>query len=1033
MSSHEKIAWKLVDNSVTSRMIDNSFIYKFVPSRIQKRTKILNTELKRYSVRNYKEYVNLKTTLLQNLVENNDTDNSGDLSDILDYDIIYNNTAARNEYIAKNSNKYFHISDKEFVTNKNQRNKQDKNRQEQTKCNTKKPSKLQLSSKEHINIGWQSIVKKDNTLDSLHNVTQTNASNDEENFFKDEDHQDYVVQSNNISLHSISDSENNIISDTMKSENGQRQNDENSNIVTNKLSSQSNVIFNKTKSIVDNASQNYKEQNISLNESNTEQNTCYKINSSKSTISETNIVFKLEDSNELNEINENSITMKNFNNTHVNRRSLENVRKNLISVLEETDSTNNNNKNIKKNKTKDELNCDQSFLDFINSDTSIQSSTPLKKTQIEVINTQNSLSNALFINQQKYCTHVKDLQNKSIEHEQLNLKSPTSFLIDIAEEILVSPCQCKKITIQKETDKLKNSKDIKETHLKYYDNDLENNKKQNNKKTEKFSVKMKNFSQLNQTDKDTKLIYSISQEDEVDKTKEDNINLKVKSENSCNIQIQQLISSKENCIKNEHLKSYDIVEEENSKEVTKSSKKKKINNSSKLDKDKNKEIYSINHEDKIQSTKPRDLYDSQRQQLPSLKKSSIKSRYSESNILEVQNDRKINESSEEEEAKDLSRCSEIDKNTERHLINHKDEMNFMKSGDLHNAQKQQLPTIIHSKLINKQSKIINEKIDDIDNMEKINNSDSDTNIINEDIPVKNNILMNSSINCDINNWQKGMANTKEINDISMTLETDIEEDNTNYLSPQSKKRLQQQATLNLVIYNESSENDDDETKLSIESSKNRIDSSHTDHTDKDNIFENDETIHTSKKTDINGPCNTESCEDIHLSSEETILVSEEITEYSTILQEKVKKKIKHKVLSTTKFICENNLFNNKKNKRSAHKIQNCENICNDKSSLLDKENNIYNKNNQRDKANNYDDNETKLSIESSKNRVDSSHIINHSDKDNIFENDEITYVSKKTECKFVNVSKHERSTTRNSYTKPNISFYYKPHNVNNSK
>jgi hypothetical protein len=1030
MSFDEKIAWKLVDNSVTSRMIDNSFIHKFVLSRIRKRTKILNTELKRYGVRNYKEYVDLKTTLSRNLVEDNDTDNTGYLSDILDYNIIYNNTAARNKYIAENTNKYFHISDEQFVANKNQKNKQDKNRL-QTKHNTKKPSKLQLSSKKHINIGWQSIIKKNrNTLDCPHNVTQINASNDEENFFKGEDHQDYLVQSNNISLYSISDSEDNIISGIMKSENKQKQNNENSNIITNELSFQNDVIFSGMKSIVNNVSQNVsqndKEQNTSLNESNIElQSLDYKINSSKSTNSETNIVLKLEDSNELTEINENSITIKNFNNIHVNRRSLENVRKNLISVLEETDSTNNNNKNIKKNETKNELNCDQPFLDLINSNTSIRSSTPLKKTQIEVINMQNSLSNTLFINQEKHCTHIEDLQNKFVEHKQSNLKSPTSFLIDIAEEILVSPYQCKKITIQKETDKLENSKqDMKETHLKYYDNDLENSKKQNNRKTEiteKFSIKMKNSSQLNQTDKNTKLIYSISQEDEVDKIKEDNINV-VKSENSCNIQIQQLISSKKNRIKNGHLKSCDnIVEEENSKEVMKS-KKQKIN-TSQLDKDKNKQISSINHEDKMQSTKPKDLYDSQRKQLPSLKKSPIKSKYSESNILKMQDNRKVSESSsEKEEAKNLSRCSEIDKNTDRYLINHKDEMNFMKSEDLYNTQKQQLPTVIYNKLINKQCKIINEKIDDIDNMEKIDNTDSGTNIINEDIPVKNNILMNSSINCDVDNWQKEMANTKEINDISMTLETDIEEDNTNYLSPQSKKRLQQQATLNLVVYSESSENDDDETKLSIESSKNRIDSSHINYSDKDNIFENDETTHASKKTDINDSCNTESYENIHLSNKETVLVSEEITEScSPILQEKVKKKTKYKVLC------------NNKNKKSTHKTQNFENIYNDKSSLLVKKNSIYNKNNQRNEANNYDG-ETKLSIEFSKNRVDNPRI-NHNDKDSIFENDETSHISKKTnnECKFVNESKRERSTTRNSYVKPDISFYYKPRNVNSSK
>ncbi|XP_012057777.1 PREDICTED: uncharacterized protein LOC105620909 [Atta cephalotes] len=49
MCSHESITWTITNNSVMDRMLENSLIHKFRPSRkIRKRTKLLNTEIKKH-------------------------------------------------------------------------------------------------------------------------------------------------------------------------------------------------------------------------------------------------------------------------------------------------------------------------------------------------------------------------------------------------------------------------------------------------------------------------------------------------------------------------------------------------------------------------------------------------------------------------------------------------------------------------------------------------------------------------------------------------------------------------------------------------------------------------------------------------------------------------------------------------------------------------------------------------------------------------------------------------------------------------
>ncbi|RLU14987.1 hypothetical protein DMN91_012874 [Ooceraea biroi] len=944
--SHEAITWITVDNNVTDRMIDNSFIHKVRWSQIRKRTKILNAELKRHGVKNYKQYVHLKTTLLRDMAEDTDTDNI-DLSDV-DYDVIHSTPAARTKYIAKykteNLNKYILNSEEDFQPVKRKKSVKRKSKSSQTsdkskpsRTESKEPSKSQ-SPKKHANICWKIIKNNKDTSYTFHTATQASASNDEENLFKDENHDYLEARSNNRSLTLFN----------MKSRGGRtRKNDENCNVVVDELCSPNDGIFNKKKPVVENGPQNYTAQDASLNKSNIESRRSHNnMHLSKSTNLESSyntsdIVLKWEDSftNELTEIsNEDLINTKNFSNKRMTRKSsqVESVRKNLISVLEEMDSTRNDKDGVKKNKSvKDQSNCDQSPPAVISFS---RSSAPLKTSQINVTDVQGSLSSVLLPNQRKCPTNDEDLESRLVENEQSNLKSPTSFLADIAEEILTSPRTNKKITAQKEVKavKLGNSKqDMKEKHTRCHDSGLEDSGEENSKEAGTFSDEMRNSSRLDQNDKDARQMKPVTQED---KTEEDTDFVKSKSPR--NIEIR--LSSEESCIKDRHSKSYDdIVKGQESKEMRKSPKK--INNSSKLNKDKDAES-------KRHSTKSEESYDSQEQRLLSPRRSPTRSKCTKShdnNNLGMQNGRKVSESSLEEEVKDPLRSNEVDKNAEIYSVNnsHKDETDFVKSED--SPKQQSLPKITCTELINKKYKIINKNSNDVDsNIKKTDNVDNNIDIISADVPIKNATLIACSpaINDDADSWPKKMANTGEINnDVSMTLETD-EEDNTTYLSPQSKKRLQQQATLNLIVYSESSESDD-ENNVTIERPKRRIDSSDESHSSEDDTPKNDETTYASKENDINGSRSKDSDEDT--SSEETTPVSEEINKSNStgIMQERMKKK----TVSPAKLTSEDNFLKSNGDENSLEKTQNCGNVYNDESSLLDKEN-IYNKNKQRDRV-----------------------------------------------------------------------------------
>ncbi|KYQ51003.1 hypothetical protein ALC60_09897 [Trachymyrmex zeteki] len=244
------------------------------------------------------------------------------------------------------------------------------------------------------------------------------------------------------------------------------------------------------------------------------------------------------------------------------------------------------------------------------------------------------------------------------------------------------------------------------------------------------------------------------------------------------------------------------------------------------------EIHSINHEDRTHFVKSENLCDVQKQQLSP--KENIKDVHSKSynNMLD-KNNRQTND---EEEENNFFQLNQVDKNAKMHLINQEDKT-YMKQ-DTHDTQKRQtsLPKIMCTEILNKKYKLTYKK----DNV------------------VKNIVDHNTD------NLQEAEVNEEEI-ETPMALETDNEENNMNYMSPQTKKRLQQQATLNLVVNSDSSESDDE--YVTTKTSQKHIDSSNTSYCSEDDNLNNDE-INCAPKQNI-CICKKATSEEIKLDSTNT--------------------------------------------------------------------------------------------------------------------------------------------------------------------
>jgi len=570
---------------------------------------VLNAEIKKYRVKNYKHYVELKTNVLRSFTHDTDTNDSSSLSDV-DYDIIYSSPSKQAKYVTKNFERYRFTSEEDYEGCKNEGDKNVKCKKKSRARNTKskKKSRARIQTRKSprvntalsINTGWQEVVKESSSVSQLHKQIHTNSLDNEENL-EDNDH--FKAQSSKQSLSSRFSSQNSI-SDVMKSEN-MRKNHKDSNAMDNESSFEDNTISNKTKPVNERKLQNYKQTNQSvatINESNTEfishgshyQSSLSQLTNLENSNNSDNVLnslVKSEDSNSNKSaaINESSINVKNYDNTCVNHKSelLRNVKRNLIFSLEKADSTNHD-KDIKTdNSVEDELNYDQLLPDITNLN---QHSTPLKKTQTNV--SKDLSSDALSQDHQKDSGIDDDSQDRFVKIKRFNKNSTSRNVEENMEKVAYSSPQLKKINevVDEKIDEIdENFKEVvKDAHLKFNNDIMETSGEQISKgQNESSEEKMKNSPQLNQID----VNIEINQEDEKDKH--------VKVEDSNDIQ-NQLLSPKQDCTKETHSESCSLIQEEEDEKIKKPAEKEEISfqlnkvNNSEI----NAEISSINHKGK---------------------------------------------------------------------------------------------------------------------------------------------------------------------------------------------------------------------------------------------------------------------------------------------------------------------------------------------------------------------------------------------------------------------------------------------------
>lgn len=169
MESNE-ITWKLVPNTVASRMIDFSLIHKLVPSRkIRQRNKAMNIAIKQFqSLKSYSQYIKMKTSILRNLSDDSETDDNVSFTED-DYSILYKSDLSLTDYIMQMSNKNEKYTyESEFETNKD-------NIVSNSKTKKTYIEKRKRKSSETINLGWQKIVKK-RIKDSSFETKKTNIN-----------------------------------------------------------------------------------------------------------------------------------------------------------------------------------------------------------------------------------------------------------------------------------------------------------------------------------------------------------------------------------------------------------------------------------------------------------------------------------------------------------------------------------------------------------------------------------------------------------------------------------------------------------------------------------------------------------------------------------------------------------------------------------------------------------------------------------------------------------------------------------------
>lgn len=565
MCSHESIAWEITDNSVADRMIDNSLIHKFRPSRkLRRRTKVLNTEMKKhYGMADYKHYVELKTSVLRNLANDTDTDDNSSLTDV-DYDIIYSSPSKQAKYVAENSKRHIFSSEEDCEGCKRKSIKgQTESRNSSTKrrVQTRKSSRMKHSmvSKKRTNVGWQEVTKKNSIIPYLRK--QMHISDNEG---KDNDCNNFKAQSSKRSLSSPLDSPNSTAS-IKNYRNGYMRQIHESNAMDNKLNSENSTMSNETKPVSEKKVQkNHKNQSMTVTESST--------------------LVKLKDnsSNKLTAIsNRSSMNEKNYDNTNKNHKSelLKNVKRNLIPALEKVDSMNND-KDIETNEnTEDSLNYDQLLSA---SNINFNRDTTLRKTQTSIPMMKNVSLDTSPLDQQKDSGIDEDSQDRFVKIKESNEMATNRNMEENTEKIPIFSPELKRDEIIETVQDCKEAK--KDAHLKYSNDIL---KDQISKEEKEFSEeeKVKNSFQID-------LNVEINQEDKEDE-------YFARTEDSNNLQKQQSLSPKQDCMKDTHSEFYNHVqEEEDDRKIQNSSEEEEISLQLKMVFDKDTEVSSINREGK---------------------------------------------------------------------------------------------------------------------------------------------------------------------------------------------------------------------------------------------------------------------------------------------------------------------------------------------------------------------------------------------------------------------------------------------------
>ncbi|XP_017886382.1 uncharacterized protein LOC108628754 [Ceratina calcarata] len=145
-SSDQQITWKIIPNTVQSRMKDRSFVHKLIPSRKLRRTnKVMNAKMKRHGrINTYSEYVIMKTSVLRDLSDNTDTDNSDNFTDD-DFTLVYKSETSLTNYLMETS-RYKYSLVKE-------------SKPDDTDLNDQEISKSEPRS-DNTNLEWRKIKRK---------------------------------------------------------------------------------------------------------------------------------------------------------------------------------------------------------------------------------------------------------------------------------------------------------------------------------------------------------------------------------------------------------------------------------------------------------------------------------------------------------------------------------------------------------------------------------------------------------------------------------------------------------------------------------------------------------------------------------------------------------------------------------------------------------------------------------------------------------------------------------------------------------